>query len=92
MPFIHKQFHVETKTPAFLFLMRELGMSQKIAQRMISKGRLICNGEYVIKDAFELLGKVELIDFEASSRGLKPIFVTNDFALFDKPSGVLIHR
>jgi len=91
MPFIHKQFHVETKTPAFLFLMRELGMSQKIAQRMISKGRLICNGEYVIKDAFELLGKVELIDFEASSRGLKPIFVTNDFALFDKPSGVLIH-
>jgi len=91
MPFIHKQFDVEIKTPAFLFLMRELGMSQKIAQRMISKGRLICNGEYVVKDAFELLGKVELIDFEASTRGLKPIFVTNDFALFDKPSGVLIH-
>ena len=91
MPFIHKQFEVKTKTPAFLFLMRELGMSQKIAQRMISKGRLICNGEYVIKDAFELLGKVELIDFKAVSRGLKPIFVTNDFALFDKPSGVLIH-
>ena len=91
MPFIHKQFEVKTKTPAFLFLMRELGMSQKIAQRMISKGRLICNGEYVIKDAFELQGKVELIDFKAVSRGLKPIFVTNDFALFDKPSGVLIH-
>ena len=91
MPFIHKQFHVETKTPAFLFLMRELGMSQKIAQRMISKGRLICNGEYVIKDAYQLQGTVELIDFEPASRGLKPIFVTNDFALFDKPSGVLIH-
>ena len=91
MPFIHKQFHVETKISAFLFLMRELGMSQKIAQRMISKGRLICNGEYVIKDAYQLQGKVELIDFEAASRGLKPIFVTNDFALFDKPSGVLIH-
>lgn len=91
MPFIHKQFHVETKTPAFLFFMKKLGMSQKIAQRMISKGRLLCNGEYVLKDAFELEGKVELIDFMPESRGLKPIFVTNDFALFDKPSGVLIH-
>jgi 23S rRNA pseudouridine1911/1915/1917 synthase len=91
MPFIHKQFHVQTKTPAFLFLIKELGMSQKIAQRMISKGRLLCNGEYVIKDSYQLQGKVELIDFEAASRGLKPIFVTNDFALFDKPSGVLIH-
>ena len=91
MPFIHKQFEVETKIPAYLFLIKELGMSQKIAQRMISKGRLICNGEYVVKDQFERLGKVELIDFEANSRGLLPLFVTNDFALFDKPSGVLIH-
>ena len=91
MPFIRKQFEVETKIPAFLFLIKELSMTHKVAQRMISKGRLLCNGEYVLKDQFELLGKVELIDFEAVSRGLKPIFVTNDFALFDKPSGVLIH-
>lgn len=91
MPFVHKRFDVKTETPAFLFLMREVGMSQKMAQRMIAKGRLICNGEFVPKDHFKLLGKVELIDFVAESRGLKPIFVTNDFALFDKPSGVLIH-
>ena len=91
MPFLHKHFEVKVKTPAYLFLMRELGMSQKIAQRMIAKGRLICNGEFVPKHQTLLEGKVELIDFVATSRGLKPIFVTNDFALFDKPSGVLIH-
>jgi len=91
MPFLHKQFEVKEKIPAFLFLMKELGMSQKIAQRMIAKGRLICNGEYVPKDQTLLEGRVELIDFVAESRGLKPVFVTNDFALFDKPSGVLIH-
>ncbi len=91
MPFIHKQFEVKTKIPALLFLIRELGMSQKISQRMIAKGRLLCNGEFVPKAQSELLGKVELIMFEADSRGLKPTFVTNDFALFDKPSGVLIH-
>ena len=91
MPFLHKQFEVKEKIPAYLFLMRELGMSQKIAQRMIAKGRLICNGVFVPKHQTLLEGKVELIDFVAASRGLKPIFVTNDFALFDKPSGVLIH-
>jgi len=91
MPFLHKQFEVKEKVPAYLFLMRELGMSQKIAQRMIAKGRLICNGEFVPKHQTLLEGKVELIDFVAASRGLKPIFVSKDFALFDKPSGVLIH-
>lgn len=91
MPFITKQFRVEKKIQAFLFLIRELGMTQKVAQRMISKGRLLCNGEYVLKDSFLLEGKVELIDFEPESRGLEPLFVTNDFALYDKPSGVLIH-
>ena len=91
MPFLHKQFEVKEKVPAYLFLMRELGMSQKIAQRMIAKGRLICNGEFVPKHQTLIEGKIELIDFVAASRGLKPIFVTNDFALFDKPSGVLIH-
>ena len=91
MPFIHKQFEVKEKIPAYLFLMREVGMSQKIAQRMIAKGRLICNGEFVPKHQTLLEGKVELIDFVAESRGLKPMFVTNEFALFDKPSGVLIH-
>ncbi len=91
MPFLHKHFEVKTKTSALLFLINELGMTQKLAQRMIAKGRLICNGEFVPKAQFELLGDVELIDFQAESRGLKPIFVTNDFALFDKPSGVLIH-
>jgi len=91
MPFLHKQFEVKEKIPAYLFLMREVGMSQKIAQRMIAKGRLICNGEFVPKHQTLLEGTVELIDFVAESRGLKPIFVTNDFALFDKPTGVLIH-
>ncbi len=91
MPFIIKQFSVEKKIQAFLFLIRELGMTQKVAQRMISKGRLLCNGEYVLKDSFLLEGNVELIDFEPESRGLEPLFVTNDFALYDKPSGVLIH-
>ena len=91
MPFIIKQFTVEKKIQAFLFLIRELGMTQKVAQRMISKGRLLCNDEYVAQDSFVLEGKVELIDFEPLTRGLEPLFVTNDFAFFDKPSGVLIH-
>jgi len=91
MPFVIKHFHLEEETPAFLFLIRELGMTHKVAQRMVSKGRLLYRGEFVTQDSALLKGDVELIDFEPQSRGLEPTFVTNDFALFDKPSGVLIH-
>jgi len=86
-----KQFQIEKEMPAFLFLMRELKMEQRIAQRTIGRGRLIYHGEPVVKDSTPVVGKIEMIDFEPKSRGLEPSFVTNDFALFDKPSGVLIH-
>jgi 23S rRNA pseudouridine1911/1915/1917 synthase len=36
-------------------------------------------------------GDLDFICFEPHSRGLLPIFKTDDFALFDKPSGILIH-
>ncbi|MDC9726486.1 MAG: RluA family pseudouridine synthase, partial [Candidatus Thioglobus sp.] len=34
---------------------------------------------------------VQVAVFEGSTRGLKPIFEVDDFAVFDKPSGVMVH-
>jgi len=36
-------------------------------------------------------GEFEFISFKAITKGLKPSFENDDFVLFDKPSGVLIH-
>jgi 23S rRNA pseudouridine1911/1915/1917 synthase len=63
----------------------------KEAQRWIDKKRLSCNGDIIIKKNFELLGDVQIALFTPESKNLKPIFQTDEFAIFDKPSGVLVH-
>ena len=61
------------------------------AQRLIDKGRLICDGVVVSEKNALLSGEICLIEYETNPRGLKPIFECDKFAVFDKPSGVLSH-
>ena len=61
------------------------------AQRLIDKGRLICDGAVVSEKNTLLSGEICLIEYETNPRGLKPIFECDKFAVFDKPSGVLSH-
>ena len=82
---------VKEKQKAFLFLMNELGYPQREAQRFISKGRILVNGEKMLKTAGEIEGEIEFIYFEPITKGLKPTFIEQEFVVFDKPSGVLVH-
>ena len=91
MPFVKKKMYVEKKQKAFLYLMNELGYSQREAQRFISKGRVLVNGEKMLKTAGEIEGEFEFIYFEPITKGLQPTFEEEEFVVFDKPSGVLIH-
>ena len=61
------------------------------AQRLIDKGRLICDGAVVGEKNALLSGEICLIEYETNPRGLKPIFECEKFVVFDKPSGVLSH-
>ncbi len=61
------------------------------AQRLIDKGRLICDGTVVSEKNALLSGEICLIEYETNPRGLQPIFECDKFAVFDKPSGVLSH-
>ncbi|MDH4944888.1 RluA family pseudouridine synthase [Sulfurimonas sp. C5] len=91
MPFVIEKFSVEKKQRLFLFLMKELGYTQKEAQRLIAKGRVAYNGDVVTKASEEVEGEIEFIHFEPVTKGLKPIYIEKEFVVFDKPSGVLIH-
>ncbi|MEA2111761.1 MAG: RluA family pseudouridine synthase [Campylobacterota bacterium] len=91
MPFVRKTFYAEKKQKAFLFLIRNLGYTQKEAQRLIAKGRLLVNNEPMTYTAGSIEGEFEFIYFEPITKGLIPLFQTKDFVIFDKPSGVLIH-
>ena len=91
MPFVKKKFIAKEKQRAFLYLIKELGYTQKEAQRLIAKGRLLVNGEPITKAGTDIEGEFEFIYFEPISNGLKPTYVNEHFVVFDKPSGVLIH-
>ena len=91
MPFVKKKMLVKAKQKAFLFLMNELGYTQREAQRFISKGRVLVNGKKMMKTAGEIEGEIEFIYFEPITKGLEPTLVEEEFVVFDKPSGVLIH-
>lgn len=91
MPFVLRDFHVPKKMKAFLFLMRELNLTQADAQRYIAKGRLFVDGDMMRDSAADIEGAFQCVVFEPSTQGVEPIFQSSDFALFDKPSGVLVH-
>ena len=81
----------EKKQKAFLYLIQELDYTQKEAQRLIAKGRLFVNGEAMTRTAGEIEGVFEFIYFEPITKGLEPTALHEEFVVFDKPSGVLIH-
>ncbi len=86
-----KKFLVKRKVKAFKFLMDNFNISQKEAQRWMDKNRVIVDGEVLNKKSASIEGEVEVIHFVPSTKNLLPIFETSDFAVFDKPSGVLVH-
>jgi 23S rRNA pseudouridine1911/1915/1917 synthase len=91
LPFVTKKLHAPTRQKAFLFLINELGLGQPEAQRLIAKGRLSQNGIVMSNQAGFIEGDFDFLMFEPLSQGLSATFVTPDFAVYDKPSGVLVH-
>lgn len=72
-------------------MINELGLGQPEAQRLIAKGRLSQNGIVMSNQAGYIEGDFDFICFEPLSLGLPATFIAPDFAVYDKPSGVLIH-
>ena len=90
MPYIHKFIARAEGQKAYEILLLN-GYKMREAQRLIDKGRLICDGEVVSEKNALLSGEICLIEYETNPRGLRPVFECDKFAVFDKPSGVLSH-
>ena len=90
MPYIHKFITHAQGQKAYEILLQN-GYKMREAQRLIDKGRLICDGVIVSEKNALLSGKICLIEYETNPRGLGPVFECDKFAVFDKPSGVLSH-
>ena len=92
MPFILKKFKTIQGIKIQYFLQNEVGLSIAQSQRLLSKGRIFDENDKRLQNG-EIL-KCDFINvalFEGHTRGLNPIFTTKDFAIFDKPSGIMVH-
>ncbi len=91
MAYIRRNFTIIKDIKAYKFLMNEFHLKMKDAQKWIDRKRVYLNDNVVKVKNMELKGELKVIFFSPEPRGLKPIFETEDFAVFDKPSGVLVH-
>lgn len=91
MPFITKTLFSPIRQMTITLLMNELGISRSDAQRFVVRGRVSQNGVILDEQFGFIEGVCDVVCFEPQPRGLKPMFVANDFAIYDKPSGVRVH-
>ncbi len=90
MGFVTKEFEIKNQK-ILDFLVKELRFNIREAKRAIDRGRVSLNGKRITEKSFRGNGILKCIVFEPNGYGLKPIFETAHFAVFDKPSGVAIH-
>ncbi|NOX16443.1 MAG: RluA family pseudouridine synthase [Epsilonproteobacteria bacterium] len=91
MAYVRRNFKIKEKIKAYKFLMQEFNLKMSAAQKWIDRKRVYLNGEILQKKNIDLLGNLEVIFFKPEPKGIKPIFETENFAIFDKPNGILVH-
>ncbi len=91
MPYVKEKHFIKKPTPAFSFLMSKFDLGMKEAQRWVDRYRLYQNDECVLEKNAKLSGEVEVVIYAPVSRGLKPAYEEEDFVIYDKPSGILVH-
>ena len=92
MPFVLKRFSTIPGKKIQHFLLDETDLPPSLSQRLLAKNRVFDDRGNTLKNGQSITGKfIEIAMFEGHSRGLKPIFEVEDFAVFDKPSGLMVH-
>ncbi len=92
LPYVLKRFDVIKGERVEDFLVDVVKLSNTLALKLLQKGRIIDDKNRRLQKGQTLkTGYIEVSLFEAMTKGLNPIFQTEHFALFDKPSGLLVH-
>ena len=90
MGFVKEEFNIKN-VKLLDFLIESFKITESEAKKMVNRGRVAFNGERIKKYNQNYDGILTIIYFKPQPLGLKPIFETEDFAIFDKPSGVAVH-
>ncbi len=92
MPFILKKYKAVKGKKIQLLLLQELGLTASFSQRMMSRHRVFDEHQVSYKNSQVVRGDyIYIAEFEGHTRGLQPLLTFKEFALFDKPSHLMIH-
>ncbi len=92
MPFTLKKHKAIIGKKIQIFLIHELGIDPRIGQRLTSKGRIFDENMNTINTGETIPTEyIYIAVFEGISRGLKPLIEFSDFAIFDKPTNLMVH-
>lgn len=92
MPYVLKKYDVIAGKKVEDFLINTVKISQTLALKLLKNGRILNHKNKRLEKGKVLTsGFIEVLIFEAITKDLKPLFQTEHFAIFDKPSGLLVH-
>ena len=92
MPYILKRFDVIPGVKIDDFLLQTVKLEASLAMSLLQKGRVVDDKKRRLQKGFILkTGFIEISIYEAITKDLKPIFQNEHFAIFDKPSGLVVH-
>lgn len=92
MPYILKRFDVCPSIKVDDFLVQTVKLESSLAMKLLQKGRIVDDKKRRLQKGFVLKsGFIEVSIYEPITKGLKPIFQTEHFVIFDKPSGLIVH-
>jgi len=102
MPYVLKQYDVtadkkaEDKKAKYKkvedFLIDVVKLPETLALKLLKNAKIVDHNDKRLQKGKVLKsGYIKVLIFEPITKGLKPLFQTEHFALFDKPSGLLVH-
>jgi 23S rRNA pseudouridine1911/1915/1917 synthase len=92
LPYIKKEFKTIKEKKIEEFLTHDIPIDSKLLLTLLEKGKITDeNNSRLQKNQTIKSNFIYIIIFEAQTKGLKPIFDSFHFAIFDKPSGIMVH-
>jgi 23S rRNA pseudouridine1911/1915/1917 synthase len=92
LPYIKKEFKTIKGKKIEEFLTQDIPIDSKLLLTLLEKGKITDeNNSRLQKNQTIKSNFIYIIIFEAQTKGLKPIFDSFHFAIFDKPSGIMVH-
>ncbi len=92
MPYVLKQYNVTKAQKVEDFLVNVVKLSETLAHKLLRNSRIVDHkNRHIQKGKVLKSGYIKVLVFEPITKGLKPLFQCEHFAIFNKPSGLIVH-